>query len=259
MDSAIEALDFETRPLSKVAPTQPGKVDAFRRGRTLGRSGLLLALEDIAPGGPLEGSGHLPTCAAMNRKRLSLAVAGVVVAVVLAIGLAELPGGSTTPPSKLTLAEMRDRLQGAPAPLAALHAQAGELLPGGLSALRRRLAELRGVPVVINKWASWCEPCREEFGAFQRASLADGREVAFIGIDSGDPDRGHALAFLHSYPVSYPSYYDPSGSAGEAITDASTTPVTVFYNRSGGEFIHQGPYATAAKLEAAVRRYALAG
>ena len=89
-------------------------------------------------------------------------------------------------PSKLTLAQMRARLAGSPAPLAALHAQADELLAGGLPALRARLAALRGTPVVVNKWASWCEPCRAEFGVFQRVSVAHGREVAFIGIDSGD-------------------------------------------------------------------------
>ena len=109
---------------------------------------------------------------------------------------------------------MRARLAGSPAPLAALHAQAGELLPGGSGALRARLAALRGHPVVINKWASWCEPCRSELGAFQRASVAWGREVAFIGIDSGDTSRADALAFLRSFPVSYPSYYDQSGRVG---------------------------------------------
>src|ERR1019366_3119499 len=107
--------------------------------------------------------------------------------------------------------------------------------------------------------ASWCEPCRAEFGVFQRVSVSQGREVAFVGIDSGDSSRANALDFLRSSPVSYPSYYDQSGQAGAAITDSTFTPVTVFYNRRGGQFIHQGPYLSVAKLEEDVRRYALDG
>jgi cytochrome c biogenesis protein CcmG/thiol:disulfide interchange protein DsbE len=110
---------------------------------------------------------------------------------------------------------------------------------------------------VINKWASWCVPCRAEFGAFQRASLALGREVAFFGIDSGDTSRADAVSFLRSYPLSYPSYYDPSGQAGGAITDSSFTPVTVFVDSTGRQYIHQGPYPSLQKLERDVRRYAL--
>ena len=60
--------------------------------------------------------------------------------------------------------------------------------------LHARLAALKGYPVVINKWASWCVPCKEEFGAFQRVSAEYGRRVAFIGIDSEDPQpRRRAL------------------------------------------------------------------
>jgi len=146
----------------------------------------------------------------------------------------------------------------APPPwLAALHAQASQLLPGGLPALRARLAALRGTPVVINKWASWCEPCRAEFGVFQRVSVSRGREVAFIGIDSSDYSRADARAFLRSFPVSYPSFYDQSGQVGLAVTDSTFTPVTVFIDRHGSRFIRQGPYPSVAKLEQDVERYAL--
>ncbi|HYM53770.1 MAG TPA: TlpA disulfide reductase family protein [Solirubrobacteraceae bacterium] len=196
----------------------------------------------------------------MTPARVSIAIGGVAVLALLVVGLLQLRSSSTAPTtraSKLTLGQMRARLAGSPAPLAMLHAQAGEILPGGLPALRSRLAALRGRPVVINKWASWCEPCRAELGAFQRVSLARGREVAFIGIDSGDTSRADALAFLRSFPVSYPSYYDRSGQAGAAITDSTFTPVTVFYDARGGQYIHQGPYPSAARLERDVERYAL--
>jgi thiol-disulfide isomerase/thioredoxin len=195
----------------------------------------------------------------MTFKRLTIALPAAAVLVLLVVGLLQL-GDSSSPsaaPSTLTLAQMRARLSGSPPALAALHAQASEILAGGLPALRARLAALRDTPIVINKWASWCEPCRAEFGVFQRVSVSRGREVAFIGIDSGDYSRADARAFLRAFPVSYPSFYDQSGQAGLAITDSTFTPVTVFFNRSGGEFIHQGPYLSVAKLEQDVKRYAL--
>jgi cytochrome c biogenesis protein CcmG, thiol:disulfide interchange protein DsbE len=193
----------------------------------------------------------------MTPKRVSIAAAVTAVLVLLVLGLFQLgSSSSSTPPSELTLPQMQARLSGSPPALAALHEQANQIIGGGLPALRARLAALRGTPVVINKWASWCEPCRQEFGVFQRVSVSRGRQVAFLGIDSGDTDA-HALAFLRSFPLSYPSFSDPSGQAGASITDSAFTPVTVFINRSGDKFIHQGPFSSVAKLERAVSRYAL--
>jgi len=192
--------------------------------------------------------------------RLLAMVAIVAVIALLAVGLIQLAGSSSSSSDsnmKLTLAQVQARLAGSPAPLAALHAQAGLVLSGGGSALHARLAALHGYPLVINKWASWCVPCQSERVAFQRASTSLGRSVGFVGIDSGDTSLADGRAFLRALPVGYPSYYDQSGRLGAQIADSSFTPVTVFYDRTGHQFIWQGPFPSAAKLEAAVRRYAL--
>jgi cytochrome c biogenesis protein CcmG, thiol:disulfide interchange protein DsbE len=199
----------------------------------------------------------------MTAKRLSIVLGGLLLAAVLVIGLIQLAGRSgersaaSTAAPPLTATQIQARLAGSPPALASLHAQSDRLLPGGTRALHARLAALRGRPVVINKWASWCAPCRSEFSAFQRASVDRGREVAFIGIDSLDTSQSDAAAFLAKHAVSYPSYYDHSGALGTSITDTSFMPATVFYNRAGSRYIHQGPYGSLAKLEQDVQRYAL--
>lgn len=197
----------------------------------------------------------------MTPKRLWIGALGSAMAILLAIGLVQLLLGpspdSTTNLRVLTPAQIRQGLVGSPTPLAALHAQADQLLDGGARALHARLATLRGEPVVINKWVSWCGPCQAEFPAFQHASVNLGRRVAFIGIDSEESSRADGETFLRSHPVGYPSYYDHSGALGEQITDSSFMPVTVFYDSSGQRYIHQGQYPSLEKLEADIERYAL--
>jgi cytochrome c biogenesis protein CcmG/thiol:disulfide interchange protein DsbE len=196
----------------------------------------------------------------MTTRRIVVALACLLVVALIAVGISELPSGTDTDEStgaRLTHAQVSTLLADSPAPLAALHAQASLLLEGGARALGARLAALKGYPVVINKWASWCGPCREEFGAFQRVSAQYGRRVAFLGIDSEDTSRTKAATFLKSFPVSYPSYYDQSGELGEQITDSSSTPATVFIARNGHRFIWQGQFPSAVKLAQDVQRYAL--
>jgi cytochrome c biogenesis protein CcmG, thiol:disulfide interchange protein DsbE len=147
--------------------------------------------------------------------------------------------------------------QGSPPPLASLHSQANQLLGGGSAAFKARLASLRGYPVVVNKWASWCGPCQTEFPAFQRASVILGRQVAFVGVDGKDHNQA-AAAFLRKFPVTYPSYVDPQESIARAIEAATYYPQTVFFDRQGKSvFDHAGPYESASALERDIRRYLL--
>jgi cytochrome c biogenesis protein CcmG/thiol:disulfide interchange protein DsbE len=181
----------------------------------------------------------------------------VLLAVVIVVAVVAAGGGTTPHSVKLTNTAVAAALAGSPAVLASLHSQANRLLPGGTAAFRARLAQLKGYPIVINKWASWCGPCQTEFPAYQRASLADGKRVAFIGIDGKDTDAS-AAAFLQRFPVSYPSYVDPHEAISRTIKAATYYPETVYIDRAGTEvYAHAGPYETATALERDIQRYAL--
>lgn len=150
-------------------------------------------------------------------------------------------------------------LAGAPEPLAAVYAQANELLPGGRDAFERRIAALRGYPVVVNKWASWCGPCRFEFPHFQQASARFGKRVAFLGVDSDDSEDA-ARTFLEEFPVPYPSYSDPDQKIAALFKATLGFPATAFYDANSKlVYTKQGPYTDLADFEADIRRYALGG
>jgi cytochrome c biogenesis protein CcmG, thiol:disulfide interchange protein DsbE len=147
-------------------------------------------------------------------------------------------------------------LAGAPGPLAKLYDQADQLLPGGADAFQQRLAELRGHPVVVNKWASWCGPCREEMPWLQREVARRGKRIAFIGVDSRDSDAA-AKEFLNEFPVPYPSYTDPDQDIALLIDATIGTPATAIYDSSGKQVhVQQGEYASQDALAADIQRYA---
>ena len=144
-------------------------------------------------------------------------------------------------------------------PARGLAGQAGRLLDGGPPAFTAQLRALRGTPVVVNQWASWCGPCHYEFPFF--ASLARGYagRVAFLGVDSQD-SRGAALDFLRRYRTPYPHFFDPSTAIAREFKGGFAWPTTAFYD-SGGRLteVHAGGYASAARLEGDIRRFAVHG
>jgi cytochrome c biogenesis protein CcmG/thiol:disulfide interchange protein DsbE len=138
-----------------------------------------------------------------------------------------------------------------------LHAQADRLLSGGSPAFTARLHRLRGYPIVINKWASWCDNCQSESAAFQSASIRYGRQVAFIGIDGKDSNPS-AAAFLRHYPVTYPSYVDPHETIAQTLQATVYYPQTIYITRDGRQvYDHAGSYASATALDQDIERYVL--
>jgi thiol-disulfide isomerase/thioredoxin len=86
----------------------------------------------------------------------------------------------------------------------AMPAFAGQTFDGG----SLDLASLRGRPLVLNFWSSWCGPCRAEQRGLELASreLAR-RDVRLVGVNIRD-DRGAAASYLEEFQVGYPSLFD---------------------------------------------------
>jgi thiol-disulfide isomerase/thioredoxin len=190
------------------------------------------------------------------RRALALLVAAALVAAVV-IGLTQAGGDGEPAPAaaRFDLREAQRRLAAAPAPLGPLYAQANRLLGGGRPAFTRRLAALKGHPVVVNKWASWCVPCRAEFPVFQSVAARRGTRVAFLGVNASDKAPA-AQAFLRGRPLPYPSYEDPREAIARWLEAPANYPITVFVDARGRTaFIHQGSYRSAAALTADIDRY----
>ena len=78
------------------------------------------------------------------------------------------------------------------------------------------LVGLRGTPVIVNVWASWCAPCRVEMPLLERAAEEYSGRVAFLGLASRD-SRAGATDFLDAVDVSYPNLFDADGEVRRAL------------------------------------------
>ena len=98
-----------------------------------------------------------------------------------------------------------------------------------------KLSDLRGRPVIINFWATWCPPCRAELPYFNKAFGLYGEDVVFLMVDLTDGNRetqSGAEEFVAENGYSFPVYFDLTGEAASAYQPYSI-PQTVAVNAAG--------------------------
>lgn len=141
----------------------------------------------------------------------------------------------------LTRAEDRPQVVQGEAPLLQLRAFDGSQID---------LAALRGQGVVVNFWASWCEPCRVEAELFEDAWRAERgkQEIVFVGVNRQDT-RPAAQAFLDEFEVSYPNGADNDSTWSRGF-GVIGLPTTFFIDADGIiQSVVWGPITSARELD----------
>ena len=156
------------------------------------------------------------------RVRLAAIVAAcIIVAAGLLVVLSMPIGGQ---PSASVLLVGSSPLIGKPAPDISLQDLDGNTL---------RLADLRGKPVVLNFWASWCIPCRDEFPQFVAARGEHAaQDLQLLGVVHNDAADA-ARAFAAAQGALWPMLMDPANSAWNAYAGSAGVPMTFFIDREG--------------------------
>ena len=199
-------------------------------------------------------------------RRGPLRYAGRVVAFLLAAGLvALLAFGLLARSADTTIDDALARARPVPAPGFSLDVLTSGSLPPRLAPAflraagdnRLDLRELRGTPVVLNFWASWCIPCREEAPLLQRGWTRHAKDgVLFLGLNMQDV-RSDARAFLRTFKQTFPHVRDPTNAAARTW-GVSGIPETFFIRRDGRVVGHVIGVVTAQQLELGIAN-AIAG
>lgn len=158
-----------------------------------------------------------------GRPKLILStLVGVVVVIGLVVGLTR--GSGTADSQKL--------VTGGP-PLEGTKPVATVDGPSLTSGPDLSLASFTGKTVIVNVWASWCGPCREEAPAIVRFAK-EHPEVVVLGVNLND-DKNNATKFNTEAGWTHPSIYDPKGAIGFDTLKVTTMPTTIYVDKAGIE------------------------
>lgn len=195
----------------------------------------------------------------MSSRRLPLRWAGRTIAVLLAAGfVALLAFGLLTRAQDTTIDDALATARPVPAPsfdlpvlLRASGAPPAVRAAGPAVDARVSLGELRGSPVVLNFWASWCVPCREEAPLLERTWRAQPASGAlFVGVNQQDI-TDDARAFMREFRISYLNVRDQGNSVARSY-GATGLPETFFISATGQVVGHVIGVTSADQLRAGI-------
>ncbi len=96
------------------------------------------------------------------------------------------------------------------------------------------LASFRGKTVVLNFFASWCDPCKREAPVLERLWQQDrSRNLVVLGVDTNELSHGDGLRFVHAHGVTYPVVSDLNGRVAANRYGIANLPVTYVLNGKG--------------------------
>lgn len=189
------------------------------------------------------GTGEAVTVAShvvlLGRSRTLALKIGLLTALLLAGCGGESPSGPSPPVP---------RIADAPESFRPTYRQANELIRvEGADGFQALIESAQG-PVLVNKWASWCFPCREEFPLLRDFTLDNGTEILVIGLLS-ESNEDAARTFLRDHPVPYPSVIDTDTSIGSKLIPSIGVPATAIFSQDGERIaIHEGPFSSAKEV-----------
>lgn len=190
--------------------------------------------------------------------RLGFAAAALVLAGCSGTPEPELPP-STVPPSVLAQAKREARIEDCPTSDPSVPAVADGLPDVVLACLgggrEVRLAGLRGRPMMINIWAQWCGPCREEAPFISEVAKAADPDLMIMGIDYQDPQPDWAIEFAGLSKWTFPQLQDQDRTLSGPL-QLSGPPVTLFVRADGTiAYRHSGPFRSADQIRAEAKQH----